>query len=143
MTLVQLKANPTGYNGKKISITGTVSHACRQEGQKMFVYQNHPDSLIRITTGPALTEFTIDLEGKQVEVTEIFKQLKIDETYIADLEKGQMHHDEEHTNENPTFHQSEPLSGNIERLRERIAASNSGFVTDQWIEAESFTIFPE
>lgn len=71
-----------------MTVTGTVSHVCREGGQKMFVYQSQSDSLIRITTGHALTEFTLDMEGKQVQVTRIFSQLKIDEAYLAELEKG-------------------------------------------------------
>lgn len=142
VTIVQLKANPDDYIGKKISLTGTVSHVCRQGGQKMFVYQSQPDSLIRITTGPALTEFTIDMEGKKVQVTGIFRQIRIDEAYLAELEKGQTS-TEEHKSENPSIHKNEPVPGNIQRLRERIAASEPGYITDQWIEAESFSVLPE
>jgi len=140
--LVQLKAYPTDYIGKKMTVTGTVSHVCREGGQKMFVYQSQSDSLIRITTGHALTEFTLDMEGKQVQVTGIFSQLKIDEAYLAELEKGQMNN-EEHKSENPSIHKNEPVPGNIQRLRERIAESEEGFITDQWIEAESFTVLPD
>lgn len=142
VSIAQLKTNPSDYLDKRIVITGTVSHVCREGGQKMFLYQNHPESLIRITTGPSLSEFTIDLEGKEVEVTGIFRQLKIDEAYLTDLEKGQMN-DKGHTNENPSIHKNEPVAGNIQRLRERIAASGSGYITDQWIEAESFTVLSD
>ncbi len=141
VTLLQLTANPTDYIGKKITVTGTVSHVCREGGQKMFIYQNHPDSLIRVVTGPAITEFAIDLEGKQIQITGTFKQLKIDEAYLAELEKGQMNN-KEHNSENPSVHKNEPVPGNIQRLRERIAASKSGYITDQWIETESYTVLP-
>ena len=64
-TVEEILAQPAEYEGKKIAISGMVTHVCRHGGQKCFVLGEDGETQIRIDIRvqgdehPAMVELTI------------------------------------------------------------------------------------
>jgi cytochrome c-type biogenesis protein CcmE len=74
-TVEELLAEPSGYNGKEVAVSGMVTHVCRHGGQKCFVLGEDGETQIRIVTGGDIDEFKIDLEGSTVAFRGVFRVL--------------------------------------------------------------------
>ncbi len=81
------EAKAKDFVGKKISITGTVNHTCRESGGKMFIFGKNPDKTVKIFKSESMPKFESTLEGSVVEVVAVVKETVIDEKYLADWEK--------------------------------------------------------
>lgn len=155
---------------QNVNISGTVVHVCRHGGQRMFIVGENGEERIRITTGEDIAEFDIELEGEQVKVTGIVRELIIDETYLAEweaellegskLDRGEGHeggvgHGDHHGDDT-----AEPSSekdqqdaeaeeqlknqlANIQSVRDDIAASGEDHLSDYWIETLEFEVIKE
>lgn len=72
---------------KKVTLEGTVTHVCAHGGKKLFIMGSDPEKTVKITTGEGITKFDKELEGSDVLVSGVVKELKIDEAYLAEWEK--------------------------------------------------------
>ncbi len=142
VTVAELLAHPDTYVGKEVMVEGTVSHVCKKDGKKMFLFGTNPDSTVRITTGPDIAAFDVSLEGTDVMVDGIMKELRIDEAYVARMEaeltKGTRETEPAGEEKAVGSNQNEELS-NVEQLRKEIKESGKGYVSDYWIENVSMT----
>ena len=145
-TISELLQDPDSYVNKQVKISGMVTHVCRHGGQKMFLTSGSDDEQVRITTGGDVDEFGISLEGTSIEITGLFRELRIDEAYIASLEKEtEANHAGEHAEEGEADcsqendeHQHEDensgTSGQIARLRKQVEDSGKDYISDFWVE---------
>jgi hypothetical protein len=138
ITIHDLLSTPDQYVDKTVLISGTIDHVCRHGGKKMFMIGENPDDRIKITPDEKIGVFEVDLEGGDYTVKGFFKELVVDENYIAMLEEeearaaagegGQGHdspldqglHEGENEGENAEEGQAKPES---QVLREQLAAS--------------------
>lgn len=74
------------YVGQEIVIKGTVSHVCKHGGKRMFIFDDNEDNRVKIETGEGIASFDASLEGSDVEVKGVLKELVIDETYLTEWE---------------------------------------------------------
>jgi hypothetical protein len=137
LSVEQVLADPSAYVNKEIVISGTVSHVCKMDGKKMFLFGANADSTIRITTGPNLAYFDVALEGNEVEIVGVVKELRIDEAYLAqmeeDLAKGSREKEPTGQEDAVGKNQNEELS-NVDAMREQIKASGKDHISEYWIE---------
>lgn len=142
VTVAELLTHPDTYVGKEVMVEGTVSHVCKKDGKKMFLFGTNPDSTVRITTGPDIAAFDVSLEGTDVMVDGIMKELRIDEAYVARMEaemaKGMRETEPAGEEKAVGSNQNEELS-NVEQLRKEIKESGKGYISDYWIENVSMT----
>jgi len=96
VTVNELLADAGPFVEQAVSVKGTVVHVCRHGGQRLFIVGEDTEERMRCTTGEDIAEFSVDLEGSQVEITGIVKELIIDETYLAEWETEVMEGTTEH-----------------------------------------------
>jgi hypothetical protein len=139
---------------QQVAITGQVTHVCRHGGQRLFITGEDTTSTVKITTGEDIAEFSIDLEGEKITVTGIVKELRIDETYLAEWEaeimegastENQGHKDglDEHQKDQAAETDTDAQLERVNKLREEIAASEKGYLSDFWIETIEFKVLSE
>ena len=95
-TVAELLADAGPFVEQAVNVQGTVVHVCREGGQRLFLVGPDSEDRIRCTTGEDIAEFKVILEGSQVEISGIVKELIIDETYLAEWETEVMEGADEH-----------------------------------------------
>jgi hypothetical protein len=75
------------WANKEITITGTVSHVCRESGKKLFLFDKDPDQTVKVNAGKEVSGFDIKLEGSDVEIVgTVVEDARIDKTYLDEWE---------------------------------------------------------
>jgi len=74
------------FVGKEIKIQGTVSHTCKHGGKRMFIFDDNEENRVKIEASESVASFDASLEGSDVLVSGILKELVIDEAYLAEWE---------------------------------------------------------
>jgi len=173
VTVNEIISDAGPFIDQAVTINGTVVHVCRHGGQRMFIIGEQGEDRVRITTGEDIAEFDIELEGETVEVTGIVKELIIDETYLAEWEEEIMEgsqHDRGKGHEGGVGHDVQNVDGDagnlsgegkqeaeggnaesdieaklaqIQKVRDEIAESGKGHLSDYWIETVSFKVIRE
>jgi hypothetical protein len=69
----ELVANPVEYGDKLVMIEGVINHMCRHSGDKMMVKENDSDLSVQVMLGELASEFSVDLEGREVVVEGVLK----------------------------------------------------------------------
>lgn len=145
VTVDGVSADIQSFVDKEIHIKGTVNHVCKHGGKRMFIMGTDPEVAIKITPNDEIGIFEKELEGSNVIVTGIVKELRIDEEYVKNLEtelasgadNEAIHdhsagtHDEEAENEK---------KAQIDAMRSQIAETESGYYSQFWIEASKFEV---
>ena len=157
ITVDNLLAEITNYIDKDIVVVGTVNHVCEHGGKRMFIMGEDPDIAIKITPNDEIGIFEKELEGSHVIITGIVKELRIDEAYVANLEKelsegidNEAIHDHsgEEDEEEPArpegeYAETEVDSSKIkqiEHMKTQIAESENGYYSQFWVEASKFEV---
>lgn len=149
LTVDNFNDSISNYIGKEVTISGRVTHVCRHGGKRLFITGEDTSKTVRITTGENIPEFDITLEGNMIKVKGIVKELIIDEAYLAEWEaqvtegasKETLGHEsglDEHQKQEAEVSGTDPLA-TIQKLREDIAASGKGHLSDYWIETIEFS----
>ncbi|MBL7113175.1 MAG: hypothetical protein ISS19_14660 [Bacteroidales bacterium] len=139
---------------QEVAITGLVTHVCKHGGQRLFITGEDTSSTVKITTGEDIAEFSIDLEGEKIAVTGIVRELRIDETYLAEWEAEIMegaskentgHKDglDEHQKDQAEELDMDEQLEKVNNLREKIAASEKGYLSEFWVETIEFKVLSE
>lgn len=147
VTVDEVAADMTAFVDKNIVIKGTVNHVCSHGGKRMFIMGKDPDVAIKITPNDEIGVFEKELEGSHVKVTGVMKELRIDEAYVANLEKeiaegsdNEAIHDHSGGEHDETEEVDDEKKAQIEAMREQIAASENGYYSQFWIEAGKFEV---
>lgn len=150
ITVDNLLADITNYIDKDIVVVGTVNHVCEHGGKRMFIMGADPDIAIKITPNDEVGIFEKELEGSHVIITGIVKELRIDEAYVANLEKelsegadNEAIHDHSGEEDEEDHAETEVDSSKIkqiEYMKTQIAESESGYYSQFWIEASKFEV---
>ena len=148
VTVEQILAETSSYVEKEIVIIGTVNHVCSHGGKRMFIIgKENPDAAVKITPNETIGVFEKELEGSNLKVTGILKELRIDETYVANLEKeiqegmdNEAIHDHSGGTHDETESEAEEKKAQIQAMRDQIAESENGYYSQFWIEASKFEV---
>jgi hypothetical protein len=148
VTVEKILAETSSYVEKEIVISGTVNHVCSHGGKRMFIIgKENPDAAIKITPNETIGVFEKELEGSHVMVTGIVKELRIDEAYVANLEKeiqegmdNEAIHDHSGGTHDETESETEEKNAQIQAMRDQIAESENGYYSQFWIEASKFEV---
>ena len=87
ITVDFLKTNIESFVDKDVVVAGIVNHVCSHGGKRMFMMGENPDLVIKVTPNDKIGVFEKELEGNLVFVTGVLKELRINEEYVANLEK--------------------------------------------------------
>jgi hypothetical protein len=112
LNVLEFEKKAGDYVNKEVTLEGLVSHTCKEGGKKMFIMDPKCDSI----TVKIITENVFDksLEGSNVLISGIVRELRVDEAYIKNMEKetsenstidreaGMKHTPKELSNENTT-----------------------------------------
>ncbi len=169
VTVAQMLTDASDLVDQKVMVSGSVTHVCRHGGQRLFIIGEDPEKTVKITTGEDIAEFDISLEGSNILVNGIVKELIIDETYLAEWEaeilagaeepgQGEGERPGEHAHaagvepvegedavleaeaETATEAQIKAQLDNIQSIRDEIAGSGKDHLSEYWIEAISFSL---
>jgi hypothetical protein len=86
VTLATLLSETGNFVDKPVKVSGTVDHVCKHGGKKMFIFGKNPDDRIKITTGEKMSSFDPALEGSDVFVSGIVREMRVDEDYLMNWE---------------------------------------------------------
>ena len=169
ITVADFLAKASPMVEQAVRVKGTVVHVCRHGGQRLFITGENPEDRVRITTGEDIAEFEVALEGSQIEIVGVVKELIIDNTYLAEWEAevigGATEHDRGEGHEGGVGHmehagiaepnakaadelaedmeteaQMKATLDRIQSIRDEIAASGKYHLSDYWIETVSFKV---
>lgn len=88
LTVDQLLDSPEQYVGDTITIEGICSHLCSQGGKKAFIQGNADNVQIRCEAFPLMGEpFPKSTIHQPLQVTGIFREQRIDNDLIAEMER--------------------------------------------------------
>ncbi|MEA3495498.1 MAG: hypothetical protein U9R42_05620 [Bacteroidota bacterium] len=77
--------NAVNYVDQTVSIEGTVIHTCEHGGKKMFISDDESRK-VKITAGEDVPKFEQTLEGSDVIIEGVVRELRIDEKYLVEWE---------------------------------------------------------
>jgi hypothetical protein len=152
ITVDYLKTNIESYVDKDIVVAGIVNHVCSHGGKRMFIMGENPDLVIKVTPNDKIGVFEKELEGNLVFVTGVLKELRINEEYVANLEKEvesgsdneAIHDHSAGTHDEPARPAGEEAENEkkaqIESMRTQISESENGYYSQFWIEAVKFEV---
>jgi hypothetical protein len=87
ITVNEFLAKAGEYVGQEIKIQGTVSHTCKHGGKRMFIFDDNEDNRVKIEASESVASFDASLEGSDVLVSGLLKELVIDEAYLTEWEQ--------------------------------------------------------
>lgn len=147
ITVDNLVANIDNYIDKDIIVSGTISHVCAHGGKRLFLVGENPDLVIKVIPTETLGIFEKDIEGGYANIYGIVKELRIDEAYINDLEKelsegveSEAVHDGNHSGQEVEGAVDSTQIQKIADMRQELAASEKGYISQYWIECNKFEI---
>ena len=107
LTVDEVLASADEYLEKEIVLKGMVTHVCKHGGQKLFVAGKEEGIALRINTSEDIAEFSLDMEGSEVEFTGVFKIMTNEFKEQAIAEHNE-HHGEEAEEEQAEEQQNHP-----------------------------------
>jgi len=118
-----------------VQINGMAVHVCRETGKRLFLGEER----VKVVAGNKTATFDIGLEGSNVSVTGYIREQKIDEAYLDNL--GKESKEVMHKGEGEQSHEGDSEAENkqkqINTLRQKIAASDQGYISIYTVEAVS------
>ena len=147
VTVEQFMADMQTYVEKEIVIVGTVNHVCSHGGKRMFIMGKDPDVAVKITPNEEIGVFEKELEGSHVIVTGIVNELRIDEAYVANLERelaegadNEAIHDHSKGTHDEDENEENEKNAQIEAMKTKIAESENGYYSQFWVIASKFEV---
>lgn len=126
----------------EIKISGLVDHVCKHGGQRMFIV-DASDNRLKITTGEDISEFEVDLEGKDVIVNGVVEEERIDNAYLdeweAEVKGGNENHETGVHDGNHTEEENATMA-KINDYREQIKNTEKGYLSFYSVKAKSFEV---
>lgn len=152
ISVTKIAENAVKFVGKEVSITGTVEHVCKHGGKRLFIFdENDPTKRFKITAGPEIGTFKVELEGSDITVTGVINETRIDEAYLdnweseVSAEKPEVAHEgHEHTNGEATeeeHNEEDEIAESLEKIknmRETLEKSGKEFLAFYDMECKSF-----
>lgn len=150
LTVDELLASADQLVNQEVVVKGTVSHVCRNGGERCFLMGSSDDLTIRVEAGAPIGAFKQEQMGNEIQITGILKEVPIDESYLAEQEAAL----EQGTEADPHHALSNHGSGKVdttltaeehgevkkqqlEEMKAQVKASEKGYVPVYFIEGIS------
>jgi len=117
----------------QVVIYGQVDHICRHSSQKLTLLGVDTTLSIHVIIEDDSLKFDSTINNKNIIITGIVKEFRIDEEYLKEWEKSLEDVDLEEFDEEYTEHHNEKMD-EVEELREAINSSENGYISEFWIE---------
>ncbi|MGQ8335547.1 hypothetical protein ACUNWD_03290 [Sunxiuqinia sp. A32] len=148
LTVDELQNQGDDLLGKVVLVKGTVSHVCKQSGQRCFLMGSSEDVTIRVEAGSKIGSFTQDQMGSDLVVSGVLNEIRIDDAYIDEMEasategesanKGHaMGHAGEGNHEVDGGNHENNQMTRIAEMREEIANSEKGYLSIYYLDGKS------
>ncbi len=124
LSLDELMSGIEGYVDSTIAVNGIVDHVCRHDGKKLNLTDSMQVNEIHVKTSEYISVFDDSLNGLEITLVGVLRELKIDEEYLEKWESEVIAEGGEH------IHEIEL----IEELRKKIKDNEKGYISDYWIE---------
>lgn len=85
MTVGELMEQAETLVDQTVMVEGTVTHVCKHGGKRLFITDGM-DHEIKVESGENIAQFDATLEGSEVVVEAIVRELRIDEAYLQEWE---------------------------------------------------------
>ena len=144
LTVDELMANGDAYANKNITLKGTVTHVCRHGGQRLFIIGSDPENRLKITTGPAISEFNIELEGSEIEISGKLDEERIDKNYLDTWEQEVTSKKNDEHSEDVGIHDGDHASDQnqelekIKKYREKIETAGKDYISFYSVVCDSY-----
>ena len=135
--------------GKKVTVTGTVTHVCKQTGERCYLMGSTEDASIRVEAGKSIGSFTQELMGSDLTVNGVVAEFLVDEDYLNKMEALAMAGEE--SNEDHIFghggsgnHDAETglVDANrlnqIAEMRQQLQDSGNPYLTIYYVNGDTF-----
>lgn len=151
ITVAEFNDNAAELVGKIIHIEGTVDHACKHGGKRMFIIDENPDVRVKIEAGENIPAFDAELEGSEVIISGKVEELIIDEAYLTEWEKeleqegeashkiheGEPGHEKQEADEDHSHQYNK-----IKNYREELKESGKDHISYYFVECIKFEVVP-
>jgi hypothetical protein len=126
-----LLSNPEQYVGQTVTLTGTVQHVCEVTGKRMFLSgTENPDKTFKVTAGRGIGEFSVGLNGSDVEAKGEVVVRKVNQAYLDNWEtemstgvKPEAAHEGHGSGGEEPMTEQEESRMQLEKMRENLAKS--------------------
>lgn len=85
MTVGELLEQAEGLVDQTISVEGVVIHVCAHGGERLFIADAEGNE-IKVESGENIPRFDVTLEGTEIVLEAIVRELRIDEAYLQEWE---------------------------------------------------------
>jgi predicted small secreted protein len=85
MTVGELLEQAEGLVDQTISVEGVVIHVCAHGGERLFIADAEGNE-IKVESGENIPQFDVTLEGTEIVLEAIVRELRIDEAYLQEWE---------------------------------------------------------
>ena len=86
LTVAEITMGTGEYVDQTVSLTGTVNHVCKHGGKKLFLMSMATNDRFKVEAGE-VGSFDVALEGSDIKVIGVVKELKVDKAYLDNWEK--------------------------------------------------------
>lgn len=133
---------------KPVQIKGMVSHTCRHGGKRLFLIETDPDVAVEVLASDKITKFEQEIEGNDILVSGMVRELRIDEPYLSNWEtelkeKGKSDN-KVHKNHDPDKNpEGVDISAELEQIigyRDQLKEAGVDHLSFFTVECESFDI---
>jgi len=124
LSLEELMSGIERYVDSTVAVKGIVDHVCRHGREKLNLTDSLQENEIHVKTSEHITVFDDSLNGLEITVVGVLRELRIDEEYLNEWESAVITEGEEH------IHEIEL----IEELRKKIIDSEEEYISDYWID---------
>lgn len=119
---------------KEIFITGTVDHVCKHGGKRLQLIGSKEDARLKIEAGENISKFNKEIEGDEIQVHGLVKELRIDEAYLNDWEAEVKDHHK------PEDQEYKDDMKRIKNMREQVKNSEKGYLSFYSLDAIDFKV---
>lgn len=121
------------FVGKEITISGTVDHVCKHGGKQVKIFSSCPSKFIFAKAGETIGSFRAELTGSDAYFTGTVLETRMDLAYVDEWEKTITESADNTTGDD---HKATPEK--IKDLREKINASEKGYISTYAIEVNKY-----
>ena len=86
LTVDEMQKSGAELLGKTVTVVGTVTHVCKQTGERCYLMGSTEDASVRVEAGKAIGSFTQELMGSDLTVNGVVAEFLVDEDYLDRME---------------------------------------------------------
>lgn len=137
LTMANFEEKAQALLGKKVKISGWVSHVCSHSGKKCFITDKEETMKIRVEAKGEINGFNKELSGSEIIVAGIVRESKISKENIAEWEATIKAKAKAQKTEDGTEHCTAEI-GNINKMKSWMVDNKKDFYPVYFIDGMSY-----